>query len=515
MMGYVRRPWRVLVGTTVAAAAAALVLAVTPSASAATIFGDDFSDGNAIGWTTTGGTWSVAAEDGNLALRQSAAAADARAIANLTGRGTAFGTLVQARVKPRSALGTVGSVALLFNALDANNYAYVALRASRVELGRRQNGAFSVLASAPYTPTVGTWQRVTLDLSFPNQARAVVAGTSPGVQVSAAIPSASGAANKVGFATTGALAAFDDVQIVDDVPPIDTTPPSAPGTPVASAITPNGFTLSWPASTDNVGVTGYQVTTVVPPGSTAPIRMWTTGTNSITITDLPARSTNTFQVRAFDAARNYSQPSPQVIVTTAPPNDQTPPTAPGTPIASEVTSTSVTLTWAPSTDNVGVTAYYVRNPAGTVATGPFTTTTATLQNLAPGTAYTWVIVAMDAALNISGPSGQITVTTLTDAASCQVSYLVVNQWTGGFQAEVTVRNVGTTPVRVELIQWTFQNGEAVTSIWNATVTTTGSVVTARPSWTVILQPGATFSFGFLGTGTPLPPANPIVRCVPA
>ena len=41
--------------------------------------------------------------------------------------------------------------------------------------------------------------------------------------------------------------------------PADTTAPTTPGTPVASAVTATGLTLSWAASTDNVGVTGYRV----------------------------------------------------------------------------------------------------------------------------------------------------------------------------------------------------------------------------------------------------------------
>ncbi|WP_203932667.1 cellulose binding domain-containing protein [Virgisporangium ochraceum] len=508
MLDSSRRGWRVLVGFAVSVAAAALVFAGAPAASAATVFQDSFSDGNADGWTLTNGAWAVAAEDGNPALRQSSAGSDARAIAAEAGRGTALGTIVQARLKPHSRLGSDGSISLLFHALDADNYAFLRLTANRVELGRRQNGATSVFASAPYTPVIGTWQVATLDLSFPNQVRAVVAGTSPGVQVVAAIPTATGSANKVGFAARGAVASFDDVRISDDVPPIDTTPPSAPGTPVASAITPNGFTLSWPPSADNVGVVGYQVTTVVPPGSAAPIRIWTTGTNSITITDLPPRSTNTFQVRAFDAVPNYSQPSPQITVTTAPPQDQTPPTAPGTPVATAVAATSVTLTWAAATDNVGVTAYYLRNPAGTVATGPFTGATATMVNLAPATTYTWVVVAVDAANNISDPSGQITVTTPADTPICEYSYRVVNQWQGGFQAEVTIRNVSGAPVQVDRIHWTFTNGETINNIWNAAVTITGSTVTLRPTSTAIIPPGGTFTFGFVGTGTPVPP-NPI------
>jgi chitodextrinase len=413
MLGSSRRGWRVLFGVTMGVVTAAVMFVGAPAANAATVFQDTvfqdtFSDGAADGWTLTGGAWAVAGEDGYPAH---------------VGRGTGLGTIVQARLKPRSSLG---SVPLPFHALD-------------------------------------------------------------------------------------------DLRVEGDVAPIDTTPPGAPGTPVASAITPNGFTLSWPASTDNVRVVGYQVITVVPPGSGAPVRVWTTGTSSITITDLPPRSTNTFQVRAFDAALNYSVPSPQITVTTAPPEDQAPPTTPGTPVASAVTATSVTLTWAAATDNVGVTAYYLRNPAGTVTTGPFTGTTAALANLAPSTTYTWVVVAVDAANNISGPSGQITVTTLADTPICEYSYRVVNQWQGGFQAEVIIRNISLAPVHVDRIHWTFANSETINNIWNAVVTITGSTVTIRPTWTVVLPPGGTFTFGFVGTGTPVPP-NPIYlngfRCRP-
>ena len=227
----------------------------------------------------------------------------------------------------------------------------------------------------------------------------IVTGTSPGVLVNAPIAPVSGSdpARKVGVATIGALAAFDNVRIENDLPPFDNQPPTAPGLPVVRNVTSTGFTMSWPASTDNVGVVGYDVTTVVPPGVGAPIRIWRTSTNSITITDLAPRSRNTFEVRAFDAIGNRSAPSPQVIVTTLPPDDQTPPTAPGTPVVSAITANTVALSWAPSTDNVGVTAYVVRSPDGIVAYGASTGTAFIVTGLAPATTYTFAVVARDAA----------------------------------------------------------------------------------------------------------------------
>src|SRR5215207_4728692 len=111
-----RRITRIL-GLAVGTLAVTMVLAAAIPAHAATVFLDDFSDGVADGWTTTNGNWAVGAEDGGLVFTQSDGAADARAIANITGRGTTLGTVTTARVKPRS---TGGSVAVLFNAFDAN-----------------------------------------------------------------------------------------------------------------------------------------------------------------------------------------------------------------------------------------------------------------------------------------------------------------------------------------------------------------------------------------------------------
>jgi mannan endo-1,4-beta-mannosidase len=59
------------------------------------------------------------------------------------------------------------------------------------------------------------------------------------------------------------------------------------------------------------------------------------------------------------------------------------------------------------------------------------------------------------------------------------------------------------------VTWTFANGQTVTQAWNATVTSSGSTVTARNvSYNGTLAAGATTTFGFLGswTGTNSVPA---------
>ncbi|MFE7041066.1 NPCBM/NEW2 domain-containing protein [Streptomyces atratus] len=90
----------------------------------------------------------------------------------------------------------------------------------------------------------------------------------------------------------------------------DTTAPSVPTGLTAGNVTSNSVDLKWTASTDDVGVTGYQIyrgTTLV--GSSA-------GT-SFTATGLSASTPYSFTVKAVDAAQNTSGASTAVSVTTA------------------------------------------------------------------------------------------------------------------------------------------------------------------------------------------------------
>ncbi|MFU8871442.1 glycoside hydrolase family 9 protein [Micromonospora sp. SL4-19] len=95
----------------------------------------------------------------------------------------------------------------------------------------------------------------------------------------------------------------------------DTTPPTSPGAPTASAVGPNGFTLTWGPATDNVGVTGYRVYRQTWPADTLVTTV--TGT-TYAATGLTPATTYVYYVVAVDAAGNASAPSPTVTVTTAP-----------------------------------------------------------------------------------------------------------------------------------------------------------------------------------------------------
>ncbi|WP_088835348.1 fibronectin type III domain-containing protein [Paenibacillus tyrfis] len=172
----------------------------------------------------------------------------------------------------------------------------------------------------------------------------------------------------------------------------DTQPPTAPSGLKATGKTSNSVTLAWNASTDNVGVTGYDVYN----GSAVAASV--TGTTAA-IGGLSANTAYTFTVKAKDAAGNVSAASQAVTVTTDPASGDTqPPTAPTNLTVTGKTSSSISLSWTASTDNVGVTGYTVEYGSGSLSVAG---TTATVAGLAADTTYTFTVKAKDAAGNVS------------------------------------------------------------------------------------------------------------------
>ncbi|TDQ25779.1 endonuclease [Tenacibaculum caenipelagi] len=95
--------------------------------------------------------------------------------------------------------------------------------------------------------------------------------------------------------------------------------------------------------------------------------------------------------------------------------DTTAPSAPTNIAASNITQTSVNLSWTASTDNIGVTGYEVYQGSSKIAT--ITTTNYSVSGLTAATNYTFSIKAKDAANNISSASNTVNVTTLTNTVS--------------------------------------------------------------------------------------------------
>jgi chitodextrinase len=184
----------------------------------------------------------------------------------------------------------------------------------------------------------------------------------------------------------------------------DTIAPSVPAGLTAAAVSSTQINLSWAASTDNVGVTGYRVYR----GGTllASVGAVTTYQN----TGLSASTSYSYTVLAFDAAGNASAQSASVSATTQAAADTIAPSVPAGLTAAAVSSTQINLSWAASTDNAGVTGYRVYRGGTLLATvGAVTTYQST--GLTASTSYSYTVLAFDAAGNASAQSASVSATT--------------------------------------------------------------------------------------------------------
>ncbi|MFF1450047.1 PQQ-dependent sugar dehydrogenase [Streptomyces sp. NPDC058274] len=234
--------------------------------------------------------------------------------------------------------------------------------------------------SFPATANWDTWVTRTLDVPL-------AAGTN---KIRATATTANGGPN-LDRITVGAAA--------------DTQTPTRPGQPSCSAIGENGLTLSWGASTDNVGVSAYDV---YEHGNK--LGEAAGDATSKALTGLTANTTYNLTVIARDASGNASQASPVVDCTTARSSDTSPPTAPGTLTSSNVTANSADLSWGASTDDKAVTGYDLRSGT-TVYKSVTGGTSTTLTGLACNSPYTLNVVARDAAGNVSPQSNTVAFTT--------------------------------------------------------------------------------------------------------
>ena len=130
-------------------------------------------------------------------------------------------------------------------------------------------------------------------------------------------------------------------------------------------------------------------------------------------TDSVAAGAYSYTVAAYDKnglVSPLSNPTQTVTVQ----NDTVAPTQPGALVAS-ISTSSVGLSWAASTDNFGVIGYYIyKNGSRLITSAPITGTSYLDTNLSEGTSYTYSVVAYDAVGNISTPTPVVNVTTIFD-----------------------------------------------------------------------------------------------------
>jgi chitodextrinase len=196
-----------------------------------------------------------------------------------------------------------------------------------------------------------------------------------------------------------ALSVAEIIDVMNDTgdppPPPDTTPPSVPTGLSATAISSSQINLSWTASTDNVGVTGYRIYRCQGTSCTPSVQVATSATNSYSDTALSASTAYVYAVAAYDAAGNVSAQSTSASATTTSP---TPPVISAV-AASSITSNGATITWTtdqPSDTQVeyGLTTAY--GSATTLNTSLVTAHSQTLSGLTPNTLYHYRVKSRNA-----------------------------------------------------------------------------------------------------------------------
>ncbi|SER07892.1 Cellulose binding domain-containing protein [Lentzea albida] len=91
------------------------------------------------------------------------------------------------------------------------------------------------------------------------------------------------------------------------------------------------------------------------------------------------------------------------------------------------------------------------------------------------------------------------VTPTAAAATCTVAYRVDNQWQGGFQGRVTIRNNGGSSINGWTLRWSFADGQTVREVWNATVSQrNGSVSVTGVDQARTIPSRGEVTIGFIG-----------------
>jgi len=90
--------------------------------------------------------------------------------------------------------------------------------------------------------------------------------------------------------------------------------------------------------------------------------------------------------------------------------------------------------------------------------------------------------------------------TSTAGLACQVGYSTQSQWAGGFVAQISITNTGSSAINGWTLGFTFPGDQKITTAWNGTASQSGETVSiANASYNGALAAGQSTSVGFQGT----------------
>nr|BFE57058.1 lytic polysaccharide monooxygenase [Dactylosporangium thailandense] len=114
----------------------------------------------------------------------------------------------------------------------------------------------------------------------------------------------------------------------------------------------------------------------------------------------------------------------------------------------------------------------------------------------------------------ASPSRSVSSSPAPGGSGCTATWaLQPSSWAGHFQAQVTVKNNGSSTLNGWTVRWTYTGGQGFEGApWNGTlVAQPPNVAVSNVDWNKVLGPGASTSFGFNATGT-APATAPALTC---
>jgi hypothetical protein len=243
-------------------------------------------------------------------------------------------------------------------------------------------------------------------------------------------------------------------------PAVDVTPPPAPAIDPAT-----GTYTSAQSVTMTDSEAGAVIRYTVGTGTTVPADP--TATSTLYTGAINVGSSRVIKAAAFDAAGNRSDITQRNYTINLP--DTTAPSVPTGVTATGASTTSITVRWTGSTDNVGVTGYRVYADGVTTPTATVTTGTSyTHTSLAVGSTHSYQVAAIDAAGNESAKTTAVSGTTTSASDGLPPPAPTVNPATGTYTTAQSVTMSDTEAGAV--IRYTVGTGTTVPADPTATST---------------------------------------------
>jgi endonuclease I len=167
---------------------------------------------------------------------------------------------------------------------------------------------------------------------------------------------------------------------------------------------------------------------------------------------------------------------------TAPSGDTQAPTAPTSLASTTKTSTSITVAWTASTDNVAVTGYdvYANSVLKTTVSG----TSATITGLTASTSYSIYVKAKDAAGNASASSSTIAVTTNSSGTGGTATDLLFSEYIEGSGNNKALEIANNTGSSVSLSTYTIKKQTNGAGAWSTGLALSGTL-TSGSKFTIV------------------------------